>query len=83
METPLHATLEVEEIHFQKLQAWLYTGSLFQETEGFMTDIYDQVVPTNMYRKKMLTETVPTTKCRMCVTNIAKPAILLWPMIDS
>lgn len=67
---PLHgkymANIEQPHIDTEASTAWLRKGALFKETEGFITSIQDQVVPTRAYRKRILKEVVPTVSCRMC-----------------
>lgn len=45
---------------------YLTSGYLFAETEGFLFSIQDQVVPTRTYRRVILNQNVPSTKCRYC-----------------
>lgn len=46
--------------------AYLRSGSLFSETEGFIAAIQDQVIPTKLYRKRILGEKLANVRCRMC-----------------
>lgn len=59
-------SLNQEEADRQASVAYLTAGYLFPETEGFLCAIQDQVMPTRTYRKYILKENLPTTKCRLC-----------------
>lgn len=50
--------------------AWLKSGELFPETEGFMLAIQDQIIDTRNYRKHIIRDnTLQTDLCRHCHSN--------------
>lgn len=59
-------TLENSEINLQASLAYLQTGNLFAETEGFVIAIQDQVIATRAYCKYIMHEDVQNANCRMC-----------------
>lgn len=67
---PLHgkyvATLESTYIDKSASTAYLRSGNLFSETEGFIAAIQDQVIATKAYRRRILKERLQDIKCRMC-----------------
>ena len=53
-EEALHSNyreLNSEAVDKEKSGEWIRKGSIFPETEGFMSTIQDQVVPINSYKK--------------------------------
>lgn len=58
--------IEEDHIDTGKSQAWLRSGNLFPETEGFVAAIQDQVMATRVYRKMILKQLVADIKCRLC-----------------
>ncbi|CAH2019234.1 unnamed protein product [Acanthoscelides obtectus] len=67
---PLHgryrSRIEDNAIDTKASQGWLQSGNLFLETEGFIASIQDQVVPTKLYRKRIMHENVDDIRCRVC-----------------
>ena len=49
-----HKELHAEEVDKEMSCAWIRSGYMFLETEGFIFAIQDQVVPTRNYKKVML-----------------------------
>ena len=59
-------SLDNENIDRQASTAYLRHGNLFAETEGFISAIQDQVIPTKAYKKTVFKEQIDNIKCRMC-----------------
>ena len=58
--------LHAEEVDKEIPCAWIRSGYMFPETEGFMFAIQDQVVPTRNYKKVILKNAEVEDRCRKC-----------------
>lgn len=55
----------------QASNAWLRTGNIYSETEGFMIAIQDQTINTKYYSKHIIKDpNTQTDKCRLCKQQI-------------
>lgn len=68
---PLHGkypnTLFQDQIDTEASLAWLRSGNIFAETEGFVFAIQDRVIATRNYLKAIVRDvTITDDKCRMC-----------------
>lgn len=60
-------SVERREINTLASFGWLTNGNIFAETEGFLTAIQDQVIPTKSYLKYIVKdENITDTRCRLC-----------------
>ncbi|VEN60233.1 unnamed protein product, partial [Callosobruchus maculatus] len=70
---PLHGKylVSIEHDHIDTIasQMWLRNGAIFNETEGFILAIQDQVVATRSYRRRIMKQRLENIKCRMCGNN--------------
>ena len=62
-------SLENEDIHRKESTAYLCHGNLFAETEGFISAIQHQIIPTKAYKKTVFGEEIDNIKGRMCNTH--------------
>ncbi|XP_044756963.1 uncharacterized protein LOC123315364 [Coccinella septempunctata] len=58
--------LKHKKVDKEKSLTYLRAGYLFPETEGRLTAIEDQVVPTRAYQKNIIGKKLTTDKCRKC-----------------
>ncbi|XP_044751668.1 uncharacterized protein LOC123311664 [Coccinella septempunctata] len=67
---PLHgrypAALKEKRVNQQHSLTYLTSGYLFPETEGRITAIQDQVIPTRAYLKHITGKNILTDRCRKC-----------------
>ena len=74
---PLHgkylARIEDNTIYKAASTAFLRHGNIFAETEGFIVALQDQVIPTKVYRRKIIGENIENLKCCMC--NVAEESL--------
>lgn len=71
---PLHGrypeALKDKRVNQQLSLTYLKSGYLFPETEGRITAIQDQVVPTRAYLKHIAKKNLPTDRCRKCSQHL-------------
>ncbi|XP_045460409.1 uncharacterized protein LOC123670874 [Harmonia axyridis] len=58
--------LNNRDIDTERSLSYLKAGYLFPETEGRLSAIQDQVVPTRAYQKNITGRNLPSDKCRKC-----------------
>jgi hypothetical protein len=58
--------LSQEYVDIEASSKWLTKADLFAETEGFLTAIQDQVIPTRNYKKYILKQPNIDEVCRRC-----------------